>query len=245
MKERTDKIRVAAIADLHVQKTDEGKWADYFKQISDKADILLICGDLTNTGDEQEALLLNEELNSCSIPVIGVLGNHDHEKGCADQLLKILQNDNIHLLDGDYMVSHGIGFVGVKGFCGGFDPYKLFAFGEQAIKDFVQETLVEVRHLDNALAQLDREYGFIPKIALLHYAPIKETIAGEPQFIYPFLGSSRLAEPLVNRNVLAAFHGHAHSGTLNGMVSGVKVFNVAHEVLLREGYAFPFFLFDV
>ncbi len=245
MKSQNEKIRIAAIADIHVQKTDEGKWRHYFKQISEKADILLICGDLTNTGDVQEAEVLNRELQFCHIPVLAVLGNHDHEKGQVSDLLRLLQNENIHLLDGDFYVVHGIGFVGVKGFGGGFDTYKLFPFGEPAIKSFVEETQREVNLLDNALIQLDREFGFIPKIALLHYAPTLETVQGEPEVIYPFLGSSRLAEPLIKREVRAAFHGHAHGGKLEGNVSGVKVFNVAHEVLLKAGLPLPFFLYEL
>lgn len=241
----TKKVKIAAIADIHVQKTDKDKWKNYFKQISSQADILLICGDLTNTGDEQEAKVLAEELEACTIPVIGVLGNHDHEKGCPDLILETLQNKNVHILEGDSIVIHGIGFAGVKGFGGGFNGYKLLAFGEKAIKDFVQVAMKEVQLLDNALAHLDREYQYIPKIVLLHYAPIEETVKGEPGQIYPFLGSSRLAEPLVNRKVIAAFHGHAHAGKLKGVVSGVKIFNVAHEVLIKEGYELPFFLFEV
>lgn len=239
------KVRIAAIADIHVQKTDKDRFRDYFIQISKKADILLICGDLTNTGDPQEAEVLNRELQYCDIPVLAVLGNHDYEKKQTSDLLKILQNEKIHLLDGDFFMINNIGFAGVKGFCGGFDPYKLFPFGEPAIKSFVDETQVEVRRLDNALARLDREFEAIPKIVLLHYAPIEETVKGEPEMIYPFLGSSRLAEPLIKHHVLAAFHGHAHAGRLEGSVSGVKIFNVAHEVLLKAGLELPFLLFEV
>ncbi len=241
---KEDKTKIAAIADLHVQKTDEGKWRDFFIQISERADILLICGDLTNTGATQEAEILKKELRYCTIPIVAVLGNHDYESGLERQLLRILQDENIHLLDGDFYVSHQIGFAGVKGFCGGFDDYQLLSFGEPAIKSFVEEIQVNVNHLDNALAQLDREYESIPKIVLLHYAPIVETVIGEPETIYPFLGSSRLAEPLIKRHVIAAFHGHAHAGQLRGDASGVAIFNVAYEVLRNSGFNLPFFLYE-
>jgi Icc-related predicted phosphoesterase len=119
-------------------------------------------------------------------------------------------------------------------------------FGEGAMKAFVQEAVDEALHLDRALARLDQEHGDIPKIAVMHYAPIKETILGEPEVIYPFLGSSRLAEPLSRRNVVAAFHGHAHAGVLEGQTqNGTRVFNVARPILQKSGYECGFYLFEV
>jgi Icc-related predicted phosphoesterase len=240
-----DKLRVAAIADLHVKATDEGKWTDYFKEVSLKADVLLICGDLTNTGDEDEAKVLAGELRACSIPVAGVLGNHDFEKGRQKQIRQIIQREDVHILDGESVLIKGCGFAGVKGFGSGFDKYMLSMFGENAMKAFVQEAVDESLHLDRALARLDQEHHDIPKIALLHYSPVSATIKGEPEEIYPFLGSSRLAEPLVQRHVVAAFHGHAHTGTLKGEISGVQVYNVAFPILMQEGYRPPFFILEV
>ena len=150
------------------------------------------------------------------------------------------------MLDGEAIVLNGVGFAGVKGFGGGFDSHMLSMFGEGAMKAFVQEAVDEALHLDRALARLDAEKENIKKIAIMHYSPIKETIIGEPEVIYPFLGSSRLSEPLNRRQVVAAFHGHAHVGTLEGTTSsGVKVFNVAKPILLKQGYETPFFLFEV
>ena len=123
-------IRVAAVGDIHVKETDKGKWIDYFKDISRNADVLVICGDLTDTGDEVEAQVLADELKSCPIPVIGVLGNHDHEKGRHKLIRKILQTENVHILDGEGIVIKGVGFAGIKGFGGGFDNYMLSMFGE-------------------------------------------------------------------------------------------------------------------
>jgi Icc-related predicted phosphoesterase len=239
-------IKIAAVADIHVRETDHGKWSSCFKKISNEADILLICGDLTDTGDEVEAEVLAEELKSCSIPIIAVLGNHDYEKNRHKLIRQTLVNGGVQILDGEATVVKGVGFAGVKGFGGGFDNHMLSMFGEGAMKAFVQEAVDEALHLDRALARLDQEYSELPKIAVMHYAPIKETIKGEPEVIYPFLGSSRLAEPLNRRNVVAAFHGHAHAGVLRGRISnGIQVFNVARPILRKEGYECGFFVFEV
>jgi Icc-related predicted phosphoesterase len=239
--------KIAAIADIHVKESDKGKWVDFFRKVSETADALCICGDLTDTGDESEAEVLAEELKACSIPVMGVLGNHDHEKGRHKLIRSILQKAGMHMLDGEAIVIGGVGFAGVKGFGGGFDRYMLSMFGEGANKAFVQEAVDEALHLDRALARIDQDYeGIEHKIVLLHYAPIKETVEGEPEVIYPFLGSSRLAEPLTRRNVRAAFHGHAHMGKLEGdAANGVKVYNVSSPVLHRSNYELPFFLLEL
>jgi Icc-related predicted phosphoesterase len=239
------KVRIAAVADLHVRENDKGKWTEFFKEVSKSADILLICGDLTDTGDEAEAQVLSDELKFCSVPVVGVLGNHDFEKGRHKLIRQIVHSENVHILDGEAVVISDIGFAGVKGFGGGFDNHMLSMFGEGAMKAFVQEAVDEALRLDRALARLDAEYNAEKKIVLLHYSPIKETIIGEPEPIYPFLGSSRLAEPLNRRNVLAAFHGHAHVGSLEGKTSsGVPVFNVSKPILVKAGYKCPFYVFE-
>ena len=239
-------VRVAAVGDIHVKESDKGKWVDYFKDISRNADVLVICGDLTDTGDEVEAQVLADELKACTIPVIGVLGNHDHEKGRHKLIRRILQNDNVHILDGESIVIRGVGFAGIKGFGGGFDNHMLSMFGEGAMKAFVQEAVDEALHLERALARIEQENEGVKKIAVLHYAPIKETVLGEPEVIYPFLGSSRLAEPLERRKVVAAFHGHAHSGKLEGKTeNGIKIYNVARPILLKAGYTHPYFVLEV
>ncbi|HEV7347605.1 metallophosphoesterase family protein [Telluribacter sp.] len=243
---KTQKVRIAAVADIHIRETDKGKWADCFKEISEKADVLLLCGDLTDTGDEMEAEVLAEELKHCKIPVVAVLGNHDYEKNRHKLIRQVVQSENVHVLDGEAVVIKGVGFAGVKGFGGGFDNHMLSMFGEGAMKAFVQEAVDEALRLDRALARLDADHEDIKKIAVLHYAPIKETIVGEPEAIFPFLGSSRLADPLRRRNVLAAFHGHAHVGTLEGETSGgVKVFNVAKPILTKAGFTPPVFILEV
>ena len=245
MNEENQLTRIAAVADIHVKENDKGKWVEYFKEVSAHADVLVIAGDLTDTGDEQEAQVLAEELKSCKIPVVTVLGNHDYEKSRHKLIRQILQSDHVHVLDGEAVVIGKVGFAGVKGFGGGFDNHMLSMFGEGAMKAFVQEAVDEALHLERALARLD-EHGEIKKIAVLHYSPIRDTVVGESEAIYPFLGSSRLAEPLNRSRVAAAFHGHAHIGTLQGETSGgVKVFNVAKHILIREGYDIPYFLLEV
>ncbi|RBL91799.1 metallophosphoesterase family protein [Chitinophaga flava] len=246
MQEEKRTVRIAALADLHITSTDKGTWTDCFKEINTSADILLLCGDLTDTGDESEAEILYNELKTFSIPVVGVLGNHDYEKGRQKIIRNIIQgHNNVHILDGEAVVLHDIGFAGVKGFGGGFNGHMLSMFGENAMKAFVQESVDEALHLDRALAKIEKEHPGMKKIAVLHYSPVAETIAGESEQIYPFLGSSRLAEPLIRRKVTAAFHGHAHQGKLQGMLEEVKIFNVARPILLKEGLPKPFFIFDV
>jgi Icc-related predicted phosphoesterase len=246
MEDQQKKIRLAAVGDIHVRETDKGKWTEYFKEVSKNADILLICGDLTDTGDEVEAQVLADELKACTVPVVGVLGNHDFEKSRHKLIRQILQKDNIHILDGEATTIGDIGFAGVKGFGGGFENHMLSMFGEGAMKAFVQEAVDEALHLERALARLDANHTIQKKIAILHYAPIKETVIGEPEALFPFLGCSRLAEPLQRGNVTVAFHGHAHAGTLEGQTtSGIKVFNVSKPILLRRGYSVPYFLYEV
>lgn len=243
--EETQKTRIAAIGDIHVREGDRGRWTDFFKDVSRMSDVLVIAGDLTDTGDEQEAEVLAEELKVCSVPVVAVLGNHDYEKGRHKLIRQILLKAGVHILDGEAIVIGDVGFAGIKGFGGGFDKQMLSFFGEGAMKAFVQEAVDEALHLDRALSRLDAEQRDIKKIAVLHYSPIKETVIGEPEAIYPFLGCSRLAEPLNRHKVLAAFHGHAHIGTLEGTTGdGVPVYNVARPILQKTNYPHPFFLME-
>lgn len=240
------KLRIAAIADLHMQESEKGKWVDLFKEVSKKADVLLIAGDLTDTGDEDQAKALAEDMKSCTIPVLAVLGNHDFEKGRQRLIRSILQNDHVRILEGEAIVIKNIGFAGVKGFGGGFDGNMLAKFGEDSIKNFVKEAVDETLILDRALSRLDEENENIKKVALLHYSPITATLSGEPEAVFPFLGCSRLAEPLTRRKVVVAFHGHAHKGSFEGEApGGVKVYNVARSILTRAGYAMPFFVYEI
>ncbi len=234
------------MADIHMKLTDQNLWKPCFEKISQEVDVLVICGDLTDTGDEDEATVLAEELRALSIPVVGVLGNHDYEKGRHKLIRQILMESQMHILDGEAIVLQDIGFAGVKGFGGGFDRYMLSIFGEDVMKNFVHEAVNESLALDRALSRLEQETPDVPKIALMHYAPIKETIEGEPVEIYPFLGTTHLVEPLNRRQVRAAFHGHAHSGHLQGHTQArVPVYNVAVPVLKKWQDQQPYFVLEL
>ncbi|WP_017731929.1 metallophosphoesterase family protein [Nafulsella turpanensis] len=241
----TQSTRIAAVGDIHVKEGDEGKWAPYFRILCEEADVLLLCGDLTDTGKPEEAVVLLEELQHCDVPVIGVLGNHDFQSGMEKEVSAILKKA-LKLLDGDSVVVEGVGFAGVKGFSGGFGRYKMPAYGEEMNKVYVQEVLREAEKLDGALEELNRQDGGLKKVAVLHYAPVEETLVGEPIQIYSYLGSSYLADPLDKHRVKVAFHGHAHAGALKGNTSGgIEVFNVSVPVLRANGFKVPFYFFEV
>jgi Icc-related predicted phosphoesterase len=224
-------VRFAAVGDIHATKASAGTLRGFFAQASDAADVLLLCGDLTDYGTAEEAQVLADELVAASVPIVAVLGNHDFESGTPEIVRDVLTHAGVHVLDGEACEIEGVGIAGVKGFAGGFGRGSLGAWGEPAIKLFVQEALHEAMKLESALAKLRT----LRRIALLHYSPIVGTVQGEPMDIFAFLGSSRLEEPLLRYPVDAVFHGHAHRGTLEATtISGVPVFNVAKPLLLRS-----------
>lgn len=225
-------LRIAAVADLHVKKTAQGAFHNLFTQITEQADVLLLCGDLTDYGAIDEAKILVKEItSSLRIPAIGVLGNHDFEANKQDEIVRMLTDAGVTMLDGDTHEIHGVGFAGVKGFAGGFGRRQLGAWGEQITKNFVHETIQEALKLEAALARLRTPQ----KIAVLHYSPIHATVVGEPPEITPFLGSSRLEEPIDRYRVTAVFHGHAHRGSLEGRTKGgTPVYNVAMPLLVAS-----------
>jgi Icc-related predicted phosphoesterase len=224
-----DVVRVAAVSDIHYSKDSHGVMQPLFAQITESADVLVIAGDLTDYGLPEEAKVLARDLTTTvQVPIVAVLGNHDYESGQEAELLKIMSDAGVKMLDGDTFETHGVGFAGVRGFCGGFGRGALGAWGEPIIKQFVHEAVNEALKLEAALARLHTDH----RIAILHYAPIRDTVDGEPLEIYPFLGSSRLEEPLSRFEVTAVFHGHAHKGKPEGTTSkGIPVFNVAYPVL--------------
>ena len=224
-------MRIAAVGDLHVTKASVGLLRPFFAQLDGRADVLLLCGDLTDYGLADEAHVLAKELAGLKIPIIAVLGNHDFESGHPEQVTEILSEAGVHVLDGDSFVIDDLGFAGIKGFCGGFGRGTLGPWGEPVIKGFVKEALDEALKLESALARLRADR----RIALLHYAPIRATVEGEPEEIFPFLGCSRLEEPLERYPVTVAFHGHAHRGSLEGRTRvGTPVYNVAMPLLRKQ-----------
>jgi Icc-related predicted phosphoesterase len=227
----TSIIRIAAVGDLHCSKTSQGAFHALFAQVTASADILVFCGDFTDYGLPDEARILSRELTAgVKVPVVGVLGNHDFESGKQDEVRQILTDAGIAVLDGDATEIKGVGFAGVKGFAGGFGPRALGPWGEHIIKQFVREAVDEALKLESALARIRTKHT----IAVLHYSPIQGTVEGEPLEIYPFLGCSRLEEPLVRYPVTAVFHGHAHRGQPEGRTrAGTPVYNVSMPLLSR------------
>jgi Icc-related predicted phosphoesterase len=224
-------VRIAAIGDLHHSRTAApGGLQALFAQMNEAADVLVLCGDLTDYGLAEEARALVREMTALKIPAVTVLGNHDLQSGQESEIVKILADAGIPALDGDTTEIHGIGFAGIKGFAGGFGRRALGPWGEDIIKKFVHEAVNEALKLETALARLRTER----LIAILHYSPIQATVEGEPLEIFPFLGCSRLEEPLTRYPVTAVFHGHAHHGRPEGRTStGAPVFNVSMS-LMRE-----------
>ncbi len=224
-------VRVGALADLHCTKTMPGKLQPLLVQAAKAVDVLLLCGDLTDNGLPEEAQVLARELNAVHVPMIGVLGNHDFESGQQNEVRDVLVAAGVTMLDGEACEIKGIGFAGVKGFAGGFGRGALGPWGEEAIKNFVRESVNEALKLETALARLRTPY----RIGVLHYAPVRETVEGEPPEIFPWLGSSRLSEPLYRYKATAVFHGHAHRGALEGKIGdAIPVFNVSLPLLQRH-----------
>jgi Icc-related predicted phosphoesterase len=224
----SESIRIAAIADLHYTSQEKASLVPLVAEMGDAADILLICGDLTHHGLTEEAVELAQDLRGIRVPILAVLGNHDYHSDQHQEIQKELKSSPIQILDGDVVEFRGVGFAGVKGFASGFGRRVLEPWGEAVVKQFVREAVEESLKLESALARLRSEH----RIALLHYAPIVQTVEGEPLEIQPFLGSSRLEEPLNRFQVTAAFHGHAHHGRLEGRTSGgVPVYNVSLPLL--------------
>jgi Icc-related predicted phosphoesterase len=229
---------VAALGDIHVAKNSQGALQPLFAQISASADVLVLCGDFTDYGLADEARILAKDLTAAlKVPVVAVLGNHDFESGHEQEVRQILVDAGVAVLDGEATEIHGIGFAGVKGFCGGFGRGALGPWGEQPTKHFVQAAVDEALKLEAALARLRTPQ----RVAVLHYAPIRGTVEGEPLEIFPYLGSSRLEEPINRYRVSVVFHGHAHRGSPEGQTAtGIPVYNVAMPLMARLDPQQPF-----
>jgi Icc-related predicted phosphoesterase len=224
-------VRIAAVGDIHLGNAGYGPATQVLLgKVAEVADVLALCGDLTDRGDPEEARQFVRALAPVGVPTVAVLGNHDHESGKPEEVSRILSDAGVHVLDGDTFDIHGVGFAGVKGFAGGFGRRALGPWGEHMVKLFVQEALQEALKLETALGRLRTPR----RVVLLHYSPIVGTVEGEPLEIYTYLGSSRLEEPLTRYPVDAVFHGHAHNGQPEGKtIANTPVYNVSMALLQR------------
>ncbi|MDB4952290.1 MAG: Metallophosphoesterase [Gemmatimonadetes bacterium] len=245
---RTDRrrpraVRIAAVGDFHCGEEDAGRYRDLFARANDEADVLVLAGDLTRRGTPAEMRVVCGELADVKVPIVAVYGNHDHEAGEIATASSILRERGVHLLETEpFELNEHVGFAGCKGFMGGFGRWTLTSFGEAATKAFVAVTLEEAQRLEFGLRRLSTPI----RVAVLHYAPTLETVVGEPEQIFPFLGNDRLAEPLDRFGVSVAFHGHAHHGTFRGHTpGGVPVFNVSHALLRQEKVGEMYFRYEI
>lgn len=225
-----DTITIAAVGDIHCTRHSQGAFQRLLAEVSERADVLALVGDLTDYGTEEESKVLAKELSSFRLPVLAVLGNHDYESATPEIVKKVLGDSGVIVLDGDTYEISGVGFAGVKGFGGGFGRRALAPWGEPIIKQFVHEGIEEALKLENALGRLRTP----TKVVLLHYAPIHATVVGEPDEIMPFLGSTRLEEVVDRFRAAVVFHGHAHHGSPEGLTkAGIPVFNVAMPLMKK------------
>ena len=236
-------MRIAATADLHFGKSSTGVLQPLLSQITTDADVLVLAGDITDYGTTDEARNFAKDLAvAVRIPIVAVLGNHDFEAGAEREIQQILVDHGVHLLDGDTFEVQGVGFAGVKGFAGGFGRRALGPWGEPIIKQFVHEAVNEALKLESALARLRTD----KKIVVMHYAPVQSTVEGEPCEIYPYLGCSRLEEPIGRYGVTAVIHGHAHNGKPEGRTStDVPVYNVAYPLMRKLTPHQPFRILEI
>lgn len=235
-------MRVAATADLHFTPARFSALHDQLNRVRDEADVFIVAGDLTNYGrpDEMEPLL--NVLVRLRLPTIVVLGNHDYESCKEGDLIRMMTQEGIKVLDGSAYERDGVGFAGTKGFVGGFGRGVLTAFGEPEIKTFVRAGIDEALKLERAMSQLRSKR----RVIILHYSPIAATVEGEAPEIYPFLGTSRLAEVIDRHGADLVLHGHAHNGRCDGKTpAGIPVHNVAITLLQRQSPPGVYRVFDV
>jgi Icc-related predicted phosphoesterase len=210
--------------------------------VREDADVLALAGDLTNYGRPAEMESLLNALVRLRIPIVAVLGNHDYESGQQEKLMTMMTDEGIKVLDGTAYERDGVGFAGTKGFLGGFGRGVLTAFGEPEVKAFVQSSIEEALKLERALALLRAE----KRVIVVHYAPVVDTVKGEPPEIFPYLGTSRFSEVIDRHGANLVLHGHAHHGSPEGKTTGgIPVYNVALSILQQQNPARPYRVFEV
>jgi Icc-related predicted phosphoesterase len=229
-------IRIAAVGDVHMDTDVVGRYRPALERLPEHAEVLLLAGDLTRHGNEAEARCVAQEFGNLEVPVVAVLGNHDYHCDQAPLVTKVLEDAGITVLEGTSTVltcgGRRLGIAGAKGFGGGFAGKCASAFGEPEMKAFIRTTTEVADRLAVALQELECDV----RVALTHYAPVPDTLAGEPPEIYPFLGSYLLGQAIDSAPTALAVHGHAHAGTERGTTpGGVRVRNVAHPVI-KQAY---------
>jgi Icc-related predicted phosphoesterase len=232
-------IKVAAAGDMHVSESNREQTAKAFAEIDGSVDLILLAGDLTTHGEPGQALMLADACRDLTTPIFTVLGNHDWQSDRRDELVAVLQDARITVLDPGHAICrpHGIevGIVGAKGFMGGFPGSHVANFGEPSMRALYDEATAEVEALEEGLAAV----ATCPvRIVLLHYAPTEETLRGEPEGIWTFLGTDRLAAPIAEHEPDLVLHGHAHAGAFEGRIGDVPVFNVSVPVMRRDFWVF-------
>src|SRR5215208_2289622 len=233
-------IRIAAAGDIHLgREGDEERWAEAFAGAGERVDLILLAGDLTTHGEPEQGAMVAEAARAAGVPVLAVLGNHDWHVNRRDELVAALEQGGTDVLEREHRVIEigdtAVGIAGCKGFGGGFDGAHMPDFGEPLMRAVYAESIAEAQALDDAL----RAIALCPfRIALLHYAPITATLAGERSDIWPFLGTDRLAAPLREHHPDVVLHGHAHAGSFQGELGGVPVYNVSVQALGDDFWIF-------
>jgi len=232
-------VRLAAAGDIHCSEENRDQVAAAFDEIRKQADLVLLAGDLTTYGEPEEAAALADVVRGFELPIYAVLGNHDWHADRSDEVTATLREAGIVLLNGESAEAEvrglRVGIAGTKGFIGGFPDSELPDFGEPLLRRVYAETTHEVQALASGLGAIS---DCDIRVALLHYAPTTTTLEGERQTIWAFLGSDRLAEPIAQHKPHLVVHGHGHTGTFEGFVGAVPVFNVAVPVLGRDFFVF-------
>jgi len=227
----TTPIRVAAAADIHAAEPLRERLCRAFAGIGETSDLVLLAGDLTTHGLPEQAAVLGDACRGLRIPIVAVLGNHDHHSSRCDDVRTALEEGGVTILDRDHTILEigetEVGIVGTKGFVGGFPGAEIADFGEPVLRQVYRETTLEVEALEHGLEAVS---GCHKTVVLLHYAPTTDTLAGEPEPIWAFLGSGRLAAPIGMHRPDLVVHGHAHHGSARGAIGEVPVYNVAVHV---------------
>jgi Icc-related predicted phosphoesterase len=228
-------IRIAAAGDIHASEASRERVERAFAAVEEEADVILLAGDLTTTGEPEEARVLADACRGLSIPVFAVLGNHDHHAARTGEVARVLEDAGVRLLDGECAICAAggleLGVVGVKGFVGGFPGSALPDFGEPLLRQVYRETTAEAEAIARGLQAI---VHCDVRVVLLHYAPIEATIEGEPPGIHTYLGSERLATPIAENGADLVLHGHAHAGSFEGCIGRIPVYNVAVHVTGRD-----------